>query len=337
MIRAAAAAGVDAVKFQTYTADTITLPVDNGTFRISEDHPLWPGARLYDLYEVAHTPWEWHAEGFALARELGIEAFSSPFDKTATDFLEAFDPPVYKIASMEIVDLPLIPYVASTGRPIIISVGTANGDEIAAVVDAAQSGGATDIVLLQCTSAYPADPADANLRALGLLRKEFGVSVGLSDHTMGIGVSVAAVALGARMIEKHFTLSRADGGVDSGFSLEPTELAQLVTEVRRGYLALRSPRVAAGNAEGNRCGFVDLSTLRKTSCAAMSLPNPTSVPSVPQVGCHRLTLSTCLAGRSPRMPRSAPRCRGILSVVKGTDAKPYSTSSLTTPLQCRRF
>lgn len=249
LIRAAADTGVDAVKFQTYTADTITLPVDSGAFRVSDDHPLWPGARLYDLYEQAHTPWEWHDEGFALARNLGIEAFSSPFDKTATDFLEQFDPPAFKIASLEIVDLPLISYVASKGRPVIISVGTANMTEVAAAVDAARVGGAAEIVVLQCTSSYPADPADANLLTIPMLAAELHVPVGLSDHTMGIGVSIAAVALGARMIEKHFTLSRADGGVDAAFSLEPAELTQLVSEARNAFLALGSPRVSAPEAE----------------------------------------------------------------------------------------
>lgn len=249
LIRAAADTGVDAVKFQTYTADTITLPVDSGAFRISADHPLWPGARLYDLYEQAHTPWSWHHSGFALARELGIEAFSSPFDKTATDFLEEFDPPAYKIASLEIVDLPLITYVASKGRPVIISAGTANAAEVCAAVEAARQGGASDVVVLQCTSSYPAEPRDANLRTIPALAAQLDVAVGLSDHTMGIGVSIAAVALGARVIEKHFTLSRSDGGVDSAFSLEPTELAELVTEARNAFVALGSPRTNAHTAE----------------------------------------------------------------------------------------
>lgn len=249
LIRAAAATGVDAVKFQTYTADTITLPVDTGAFRISSDHPLWPGARLYDLYEQAHTPWDWHEEGFALARSLGIEAFSSPFDKSATDFLEQFDPPAYKIASLEIVDLPLITYVASRGRPLIISIGTANRVEVGEAITAALEGGAPHITVLQCTSSYPADPRDANLRTIPVLSEELGVAAGLSDHTLGIGVSVAAVAFGARMVEKHFTLARADGGVDSEFSLEPAELGQLVGEVRAAFLALGSPRSIAPVAE----------------------------------------------------------------------------------------
>lgn len=249
LIRAAGAAGADAVKFQTYTADTITLPVDTGAFRISDSHPLWGGARLYDLYELAHTPWEWHAEGFALARDLGMEAFSSPFDTSAVDFLEEFDPPCYKIASMEITDIPLIRYTASTGRPLVISIGTANLAEIAEAVEAARSAGASKVVLLQCTSAYPADPADANLRTIPALRDVLGIELGLSDHTLGIGVSIAAVALGARLIEKHFTLDRADGGVDSAFSMDATELTTLVTEVRNAHMALGSARTVAPSAE----------------------------------------------------------------------------------------
>lgn len=249
LIRAAAAADADAVKFQTYTADTITLPADTDAFRISSEHPLWGGARLYDLYEMAHTPWEWHADGFALARELGMEAFSSPFDYSAVDFLETLDPPCYKIASMEIVDIPLIRYAAATGRPIVMSIGTANLSEIAEAVDEARSAGANEVVLLQCTSSYPADPSDANLRTIPVLREALGVELGLSDHTLGIGVSVAAVALGARLIEKHFTLDRADGGVDAGFSLDPSELESLVVEVRTAHKALGSSRTVPPPAE----------------------------------------------------------------------------------------
>jgi pseudaminic acid synthase len=254
LIRAAAQAGADAVKFQTYTADTMTLPIDSPDFRVSDDHPLWPGARLYDLYEQAHTPWEWHAEGFALARSLGIDAFSSPFDRTATDFLEDFDPPMYKIASLEVTDLPLIRYVASKSRPVVLSVGTADFAEIAEAVQAARDGGASEIVVLQCTSSYPADPADANLRTIPTLREALGVYVGLSDHTVGVGVSIAAVALGARLIEKHFTLNRTDGGVDSAFSLEPTELRVLVDGVRDAHLALGTSRIQppAAEAESKR-------------------------------------------------------------------------------------
>jgi N-acetylneuraminate synthase len=249
LIRAASTAGADAVKFQTYTADTITLPVRTERFRISGDHPLWGGETLYDLYEKSHTPWEWHADGFALARELGMAAFSSPFDSTAVDFLEQFDPPCHKIASMEIVDIPLIRYAASTGRPLVISIGTASLAEVATAVEAARAGGANEVVLLQCTSSYPADPVDANLRTIPALRNALGVELGLSDHTLGIGVSVAAVALGARVIEKHFTLDRTDGGVDAAFSLTPSELAMLVTEVRTAHVALGSTRSMALPAE----------------------------------------------------------------------------------------
>lgn len=228
IVRAAADAGADAVKIQTYTADTITLNIDSPTFRVSEGHELWGARTLYDLYEEAHMPWGWHEPIFALARELGLVAFSTPFDETAVEFLEGLGAPLYKIASLEIVDLPLIKLVAETGKPLLISTGTATIAEVAAAVDAARAGGCTNLTLLACTSSYPALPDDANLRRIPVMAEIFGTNVGLSDHTLGTGVSIAAVALGATVIEKHFTLSRADGGVDSAFSLEPAELRQLV-------------------------------------------------------------------------------------------------------------
>jgi pseudaminic acid synthase len=228
IVKAIADTGAQAVKIQTYTADTITLNVDSPAFRISDGHELWGSRKLYDLYQEAHTPWEWHEPIFELARDLGMLAFSTPFDETAVDFLESLDVPLYKIASLEIVDLPLISMVSSTGKPIIISVGTGTIVEVAEAVAAARAGGATDITLLACTSSYPALPDDANLRRMATMSEMFGVKSGLSDHTMGLGVSVAAAALGASVIEKHVTLSREDGGVDSAFSMEPSELAQLV-------------------------------------------------------------------------------------------------------------
>ncbi|MDP4013856.1 MAG: pseudaminic acid synthase [Candidatus Nanopelagicales bacterium] len=249
LIRAAADSGADLVKFQTYTADTMTLPLDTPRFRISDDHGLWGGMRLYDLYEAAHTPWEWHAEGFELARSLGIDAFSSPFDKTAIDFLEQFGPFAYKIASMEISDLPLISYAAGLGKPIVISSGTAHTSEVARAVEVARSAGSRDITLLLCTSSYPASPEDANLVTLEAWREAFGVKTGLSDHTLGLGTSIAAVALGARLIERHVTISRAEGGFDSAFSLEPHELAQLVSECRDAWLALGSVRTGPTKSE----------------------------------------------------------------------------------------
>jgi N-acetylneuraminate synthase len=249
IVRAVADAGAGAVKLQTYTADTITLDVDTPAFRLSSGHELWGDRRLYPLYQEAYTPWEWHEPVFELARSLGLIAFSTPFDETAVEFLESLDVPLYKIASLEIVDLPLITQVAETGKPMIISVGTASIAELAAAVEAARAGGCTDLTLLACTSSYPAIPDDANLLRMPVMAAMFDAKVGLSDHTMGIGVSVAAAALGAKVIEKHVTLARADGGVDSAFSLEPHELAQLVVESDAAVRALGSAATWATTAE----------------------------------------------------------------------------------------
>jgi pseudaminic acid synthase len=255
LVRAAAEAGAHAVKIQTYTADTITLDVDTPSFRLSADHELWPGRRLHELYDEAHTPWEWHEKIFALAAELGITGFSAPFDPTAVDFLVELDVPVLKCASSEITDLPLIRAIAAAGRPTIISTGTATLAEIDAAVRAARETGNDDIVVLGCTVAYPAPPEDSNLRGLPVLRDALDVPVGLSDHTPGIGASVAAVALGACLIEKHLTLSRNDGGVDSAFSLEPQELASLVTETRTAWHALGVPRIGPRTVEAEGLRF----------------------------------------------------------------------------------
>ena len=238
IVEAAAAAGASAIKLQTYTADTMTLDVDRGPFRIEDPASLWAGKTLYELYQQAYTPWEWHGPIFERARELGLTAFSSPFDATAVDFLASLDAPAYKIASFENTDLPLIRRAAATGRPVIISVGMATLAEVDEAVQAARGAGCRDLVLLKCTSAYPSEPESANLRTIAELRRLFGVEAGLSDHTMGIGVSVAAVALGATFLEKHFTLRRADGGVDSAFSMEPAELHQLVEECGRAARAI---------------------------------------------------------------------------------------------------
>ncbi len=216
---------------------------------MSEGHDLWGSRSLHDLYEEAHTPWEWHEPIFGLARELGLIAFSTPFDETAVEFLEGLDVPLYKIASLEIVDLPLIEQVARTGKPVILSVGTASIGEVAAAVDAARAGGCADLTLLACTSSYPAIPDDANLLRMPTMRELFDVKVGLSDHTLGVGVSIAAAALGATVIEKHVTLRRSDGGVDAAFSLEPHELRLLVDGCDAAARALGSASAWASEAE----------------------------------------------------------------------------------------
>lgn len=242
IVDAVADSGAQSLKIQTYTADTITIDVDGPQFRVEEQHGLWGGRTLYQLYDEAHTPWDWHQPIFERARERGLVPFSSPFDPTAVEFLEGLGVELYKTASAEIVDLPLIRRVAHTGKPIVMSTGMASIQEIAAAVDAAEGAGCTDLVLLVCTASYPADPADARLHNIGLLADAFEVPVGLSDHTLGVGVSVAAVALGAVCLEKHVTLDRTDGGVDSAFSLEPAELARLRSESEAAWQAARSPR-----------------------------------------------------------------------------------------------
>jgi len=254
IVRAIAASGASAVKLQTYTADTMTIAVDAPRFRISDDHGLWAGRSLHDLYDEAHTPWQWHEEIFGLAAELGLLAFSTPFDATAVAYLEELGVPGYKVASSEIVDIPLIRTVAATGKPVIISTGMASLAEIDAAIRAARATGNQQIIVLACTASYPAPPEASNLRSIPVLRDALGSQVGLSDHTTGIGASVAAVALGATVIEKHVTLRRSDGGVDSAFSLEPEELATLVRECRTARLALGRPVVGPRvvEAEGRR-------------------------------------------------------------------------------------
>ena len=244
-----ARSGAQALKLQTYRPDTITIDVDTPAFRISADHELWGGENLYSLYEKAHTPWEWHRPIFERAAQQGLTVFSSPFDPTAIELLESLDAPAYKIASAEIVDLPLIELAARTGKPLVISTGMANVAEIHAAVETARRAGNDQLIVLGCTASYPADPADSNLRGIPLIRDTFDVVAGLSDHTMGIGVPVAAVALGACVIEKHVTLKRADGGVDSEFSLEPAELAALVTETERAWQALGTTRIGPKDSE----------------------------------------------------------------------------------------
>lgn len=255
IVDAAAGAGAHAIKLQTYTADTMTLDIKEGEFYIRDKQSLWDGNSLYDLYKLAHTPWDWHAPIMQRAHDLGLLCFSSPFDDTAVDFLEEFDVPAYKIASFEIVHLPLIRKVAATGKPIIISTGMATLGEIEDAVTTARDGGCDDLVLLKCTSAYPATPENSNVLTVPHLREMFNCEVGLSDHTMGVGCSVAAVAHGATVIEKHFTLNRADGGVDSAFSLEPHEMRSLVVETERAWQSLGNISYGPRDAEKNSLVF----------------------------------------------------------------------------------
>ena len=238
IVDAAAKAGVDAIKLQTYTADTMTLDMDEGEFFIADKNSLWKGESLYHLYQKAYTPWEWHKPIFDRCKELGIMGFSTPFDSTAVDFLEELDVPCYKIASFENIDLPLIQKVARTGKPMIVSSGMASLAELDDLVRTARENGCTDLTLLKCTSSYPATPEGTNLLTIPHMRELFSCKVGLSDHTLGIGAAVASIALGAAAIEKHFTLSRADGGVDSAFSMEPEEMAQLVRECETAAQAM---------------------------------------------------------------------------------------------------
>lgn len=238
IVDAAAESGAHALKLQTYTADTMTLDVDTGGFFISDPASLWYGTSLYKLYQQAYTPWEWHKPIMDRCREHGLICFSTPFDETAVDFLETLDVQAYKIAAFENNHIPLIRKVASTGKPLFISTGMATIAELDETVCAARFAGCKDLVLLKCTSTYPATSEDTNISTIPHMRDLFGCQVGLSDHTPGIGVAVAAVALGATVVEKHFTLARADGGVDSAFSLEPDELAALVAETERAWQAL---------------------------------------------------------------------------------------------------
>ena len=230
IVRAAAASGADAIKLQTYTPDTLTIDCDNHYFKIKGT--IWEGRNLYDLYKEAYTPWEWHAPLQKLATSLGLDFFSTPFDDTAVDFLEDLNVPFYKVASFELVDIPLLKKIAKTGKPVIMSTGMGTLAEIDEAVDALRKGGAGEITLLKCTSSYPAPADEANIRTIPVMSQIFDCPVGLSDHTMGSAVAVCAVALGACVIEKHFTLSRADGGPDGSFSMEPSEFKQMVSDIR---------------------------------------------------------------------------------------------------------
>lgn len=247
IVKAAATAGATAVKFQTYTADTMTLDIDR--FKVSDGHELWGGRSLYSLYEEAHTPWEWHPELFELCRSLNVLPFSSPFDLSAVEFLESLNAPMYKIASLESGDHRLINAVAETGKPLIISTGATEWKEIEELVKVVERSGNEDLTLLVCTSSYPSHPADAHLRRIETLREKFNVKVGVSDHTLGFGVSLAAIALGATVIEKHLTLRRSDGGADGAFSMEPQEFEILVNEGTSAALALGNRRWSMQESE----------------------------------------------------------------------------------------
>lgn len=253
LMDAAKAAGADAVKLQTYTADTITIDHDGPGFVV--DGGLWAGRKLHELYREAHTPWQWHPALFGHARKLQIHCFSSPFDPTAIDLLESLDAPAYKIASFEIIDLPLIARAARAGKPLIISTGMASADEIAEAVAAASDAGATAIALLHCVSGYPTPAAEANLARIAVLKARFPCPIGLSDHTLGHEVAIAAVALGADLVEKHFTLARADGGPDAAFSLEPAELKSLCDGVRIAHAAIGRAEYGRASSEAGNVVF----------------------------------------------------------------------------------
>jgi N-acetylneuraminate synthase len=253
VMEAAKAAGADAIKLQTYTADTITIDCDRDDFKIHGG--LWDGRKLYELYEEAHTPWAWHDALFAKGRELDISVFSTPFDEMAVAFLKKYDPPAYKIASFEMIDLPLVRCVAATGKPVIMSTGMAMPEEIAESVNALRAAGGRDLILLHCVSGYPTPAEQSNLRRIPELTKQFGCPVGLSDHTLGTDVAVTSVALGACLIEKHFTLRRADGGPDATFSLEPDELRSLVGGAKTAFAALGTGAPARSEVEKGNMSF----------------------------------------------------------------------------------
>lgn len=249
IVEEAAHSGADAIKLQTYTADTLTIDKSDGDFYLNDPNSLWHGMSMFELYKKAYTPWEWHYEIFEKSKELGITCFSSPFDSTAVDFLESLNCPCYKIASTENTDTNLLKKVAKTGKPVIVSIGMATVEDIGLISDTLQNNGCSKFALLKCTAAYPADPKESNLATIAHLKKLFNCEVGLSDHTLGISVPIAAVALGATIIEKHLTLSRIDGGVDSAFSLEPKEFKALVEETNSASLSIGSISYGSSNSE----------------------------------------------------------------------------------------
>lgn len=255
IIEAAAKSGAHALKLQTYTPDTMTIDTKGGLFEINDKNSLWKGRNLYELYQEAYTPWKWHKPLFDKAKELGLIVFSTPFDETAVDFLESLDVPAYKIASFENSDWPLLKKVAKTGKPVIMSTGAASVADIDESVKILRENGCIDLVLLKCTSTYPSTPENTNIKTIPHLKQLFNCHVGLSDHTMGIGAAIGAVALGACVIEKHFTIRRSDGGVDSAFSIEPEELKNLVIESERAFLALGQIQYGIQESEKNSLRF----------------------------------------------------------------------------------
>ena len=298
ILEAAKSAGADAVKLQTYTADTITIDHDGPEFTIHGG--LWDGRRLHELYEEAHTPWDWHGPIFDKARELGITVFSTPFDPTAIDLLESLGAPAYKVASQELVDLPLIRRVAATGKPMIMSTGMGSLEEIREAVDAARGAGAEQIVVLHCVSAYPAPAEECNLRTIADLADKLGVVTGLSDHTMDTTIATLSVAMGACLIEKHVTLDRAEGGVDSAFSLEPDELARLVRDTRMAHAALGAPAYRPTKAEEAGLKF-RRSLYVVADVAAGAELNPDNVRSIrPNLGLAPKHYETVLGRRATR-------------------------------------
>jgi N-acetylneuraminate synthase len=251
LVKAAAAAGAHALKLQTYTADTMTIDCEAPGFTVTDQDSVWHGRSLYDLYQEAHTPWDWHKPIIEQCHESGLIPISTPFDETAVEFLERFDLPAYKVASFENTDIPLLQRIAATGKPIIVSTGMLSRPELSETVEELRAAGCSQIILLKCTSSYPASPSDANLVTIPDMRRFFNTEIGISDHTPGIGVAVAAVALGATVIEKHFTLNRADGGVDSQFSIEPEEMRSLVIESQYAWAGLGQVQYGIGPDEAN--------------------------------------------------------------------------------------
>jgi pseudaminic acid synthase len=310
LVRAAHAAGADAVKLQTYTADTMTIASDAEPFRIRGTS--WDGRNLYELYREAHTPWDWQPRLFELARELGMQAFSTPFDATAVDFLEQLDPPVHKIASFEIVDLPLLRKVASTGRPVMLSTGMSTLAEIEEAVSTLRAHGAAGVVLLKCTSAYPARPENMHLGALQTLRMAFDAPVGLSDHTLDESVPVAAVALGAVVIEKHLTIDRKEGGPDASFSLEPDEFAQLVRAVRATEAALGGTAISPTASEEESLVFRRSLFVVEELNAGDTLTEQNIRVIRPGFGLHPRYLASVLGRRATRrVERGTPLAWGM--------------------------